>query len=107
MVLQLSETQKALNKVFLKFKANRVALERFKTKRTPFSNCSNENESERFSKKRTQDFILKSSYDPNYSLDNLSCNFSMTSIAETLIGKKIEAKTPDFLFVRIAKTKNN
>ena len=105
MVLQLSETQKALNKVFLKFKANRVALERFKTKRRQFSNCSNENESERFSKNHLRDFITKSSYDLNYSLNSLGRNTSMTSIAETLIGKKIEVKTPDFLFVRIRKDK--
>lgn len=107
MVLHILKTLKKPNKVFLKFKAIRVVLESFKVKITQFSNCSNEKESERFSKNSTQNFLKKSSYDLNYSLNILGHNFSMTSIAETLIGKKIEAKTPDFLFVRIAKTKNN
>ena len=105
MVLNILETLKKPNKAFLKFKAIRVVLEIFLVKLTPFSNCSNEKESERFSKKSTQDFLKKSSYDPNYSLNILGRNFSMTSFAETLIGKKIEVKTPDFLFVRIHKDK--
>ena len=105
MVLHILKTLKKSNKAFLKFKAIRVVLESFKAKRTQFSNCSNENESKRFSKNQTQDFILKSSYDPIYSLNILGRNFSMTSFAETLIGKKIEVKTPEFLFVRIHKDK--
>ena len=105
MVLNILETLKKPNKAFLKFKAIRVVLEIFKAKRTQFSNFSNENESERFSKNHTRDFTAKSIYDLNYSLNNLGRNFSMTSFAETLIGKKIEVKTPEFLFVRIHKDK--
>ena len=103
MVLQLLESQKALNKAFLKTKANREPLECFKVNRTQFSNSINENETERFSKNQTQDFITKSSYDPIYSLNITGRFIAMTSIAETLIGKKIEVKTPDYLFVRIKK----
>ena len=103
MVLNILKTLKKPNKAFLKFKAIRVVLEIFKAKLIQFSNFSNEKESKRFSKNQTQDFILKSSNDPIYSLNILGRNFSMTSIAETLIGKKIEVKTPDYLFVRIKK----
>ena len=87
MVQNILETPKKPNKAFLKFKAIRVVLESFKVKITPFSNCSNEKGSERFSKNSTQNFLKKSSYDPNYSLNYLGRNFSMTSFAETLIGK--------------------
>ena len=94
MVLQLLESQKALNKAFKKNKANREPLECFKVNLSQFSISINENETERFSKNQNHDFITKSSYDPIYSL-NISGRFiTMTSIAETLIGKKIEVKTP-------------
>ena len=63
MKLQLLESQKALNKAFLKIKANREPFECFKIKRTRFSISINENETERFSKNRTYDFIKKASYD--------------------------------------------
>ncbi len=77
MVQNILETLKKPNKAFLKFKTILVVLESFKAKRTLFSNCSNENESKRFSKNRTQDFIKKSSYDLNYSLNNLGRYFAM------------------------------
>ena len=102
MVLQLLESQKALNKAFLKTKANREPLECFKVNRIQFSNSINEKESERFSKNYTRDFLKKSSYGPIYSLNILGRNFSMTSIAETLIGKKIEVKTPYHIRKRIS-----
>jgi hypothetical protein len=105
MVLNILETLKKPIKAFLKFITIRVVLESFLVKLTTFLNFSNENESKRFSKNHTRDFIKKSSYDLNNSLNNLGRNFSMTSIAETLIGKKIEVKTPDYLFVRIHKDK--
>lgn len=100
MVLHLLETQKPQTKAFLKTKAIRKLLECYKLNRTQFSNSNNEKETQSFSKKHTHDFKKKSSYDPNYSLNTLGRNFSMASIAETLIGKKIEAKTPVYLFVR-------
>ena len=94
MNLQLLESQKAVNKAFKKTKANREPLECFKVNLTNVLNSINENETERFSKNQTHDFITKSSYDPIYSL-NISGRFiTMTSIAETLIGKKIEVTTP-------------
>ena len=102
MNLQLLESQKALSKAFLKTKANREPLECFKVNLTNVLNSLNENETERFSKNQTHDFILKSSYDPIYSL-NISGRFiTMTSIAETLIGKKIEVKTPYHILKRIS-----
>lgn len=102
MTQQLLKSQKALNKAFLKTKANREPLECFKVNLTNVLNSINENETERFSKNQTHDFTLKSSYDPIYSL-NISGRFiTMTSIAETLIGKKIEVKTPYHIRKRIS-----
>ena len=102
MTQQLLKSQKALNKAFKKTKANREPLECFKVNRIQFSISINENETERFSKNQTHDFTLKSSYDPIYSL-NISGRFiTMTSIAETLIGKKIEVTTPYHIRKRIS-----
>ena len=92
MALQLLETRKAHNHAFLKIKAIRNQPECFKV--NPISISIYENKSERFSKKHTQDFTTKSFYDPNYSQNSLERNTLMTSIAETLIGKKIEVTTP-------------
>ena len=100
MVLHLLETQKPQTKAFLKIKAIRKLLESFKLNRTQFSNSNNEKETEKFHKNLFQDFLKTTFYDPIYSLNTLGRNFSMASIAETLIGKKIEAKTPVYLFVR-------
>ena len=91
MVLNILETLKKFNKAFLKFKAIRVFLESFLAKLIQFPNCSNENESEKFSKNRTQDFIKKSSYDPNYSLNNLGRYFALVNSSKTLIGNTITA----------------
>ena len=102
MISNLLEPRKALNKAFLKIKANREPLECFKVNLTNVLNSINENETERFSKNQTQDFILKSSYDPIYSLNISGRNASMTSIAETLIGKKIEVTTPYHIRKRIS-----
>ena len=102
MTQQLLKSQKALNKAFKKTKANREPLECFKVNRIQFSISINENETERFSKNQTQDFITKSSYDPIYSLNITGRFIAMTSIAETLIGKKIEVKTPYHIRKRIS-----
>ena len=83
MILHILETQKALNKAFLKNKANRELLECFKVNLIQFLNSNNEKETERFSKKHAQDFIKKAAYDLNYSLNTSGRNASMTSIAET------------------------
>lgn len=99
MVLHLLETQKPQTKAFLKIKAIRKLLECFKVNFIQFSNSNNEKETEKFHKNQTQDFLKTIFYDPIYSLNTLGRNFSMASIAETLIGKKIEVKTPDYLFI--------
>ena len=59
MVLQLLEPQKPYNKAFLKIKANREPLVRFKVKLFQFSNSNNENESEKFHNNLFQDFLEK------------------------------------------------
>ena len=99
MVQNILETLKKPIKAFLKIKTILLVIESLKAKRTQFSNCLNENESKRFSKNQTQDFLKKFAYDPIYSLNILGRNFTMISIAETLIGKKNEVKTPDYLFI--------
>ncbi len=98
MILLLHEPRKALNNAFLKIKVNREPLECFKVNLLSISIY--ENKSERFSKNLFQDFLKTTFYDLNHSLNNLGRNISMASIAETLIGKKIEAKTPVYLFIR-------
>ena len=99
MVLHILETLKKPNKAFLKIKAIRKQLESFKV--NPISISINENESERFHKNLFQDFLKTTSNDPIYSSNTLGQNFSMASIAETLICKKIEVKTPYYQFIRI------
>ena len=79
----LVKDRKALNKAFLKIKAILELLESFKAKRTPFSNYSNENESKRFSKNRTQDFLKKSSYQ--------STNLFIKAVAEASLYFKINS----------------
>ena len=91
MVLNILETLKKSNKAFLKFKNIRVVLESFKAKLKLFSNYSNENKSEIFSKNRTQDFIKKSSYNPNYSLNILGRYFAMVNSSKIHIGNTINA----------------
>ena len=100
MILHILETQKPLNEAFLKIRAIRKLLECFKVNFIQVLNSNNEKETEKFHKNQTQDFLKTIFYDPIYSLNTLGRNFSMASIAETLIGKKIEAKTPVYLFVR-------
>ena len=99
MILHILETRKAHYNAFLKTKAIRKLLESFKI--NPISISIYENKSERFSKNLTQDFITKSFYGLNYSSNTSGRNASMTSIAETLIGEKIEVKTPYHIRKRI------
>lgn len=56
---------------------------------SPYSKLPKEKSPFSFSKTHTQDFIKKSAIDPIYSLNTLGLDFSMASIAETLIGKKM------------------
>ncbi len=86
------ETLKKPNKAFLKFKAIRVVLEIFKVKRTQFSNCINENETEIFSKNFFKDFIVKFNHDLNYYLNNSGHFFVLVFSSKMLNGRKIEVK---------------
>ncbi len=80
MVQNILETLKKPNRAFLKFITIRVVLESFLVKLTTFLNFSNENESKRFSKNHTRDFLKKSSYVPIYSLNILGRGFGMIQI---------------------------
>ena len=83
MVLNILETPKKPNKAFLKFKAIRILLESFKPKLIQFSNFSSEKESERFSKKNTQDFLKKYSFQ--------STNLFIKAVAEASLYFKINS----------------
>ncbi len=69
MVLNILKTLKKPNKAFLKFIAIRVLLERLLVKIIQFPISLNEYKSVIFSKNRSIDFIKKSSYNTNYSLN--------------------------------------
>ena len=83
MVQNILETLKKPNKAFLKFKAIRVVLESFKAKLIQFSNFSNENESKRFSKNHTRDFLKKYSFQ--------STNLFIKAVAEASLYFKINS----------------
>lgn len=104
MNLNLLEPRKALNKAFLKIKAHREPLECFKVNLVQILNSINEKETEEFHKNLVIDFLKKTYYDLIYSLNALGQIISIATIAQTLIGKKIEVKTADYLFVRTSQS---
>ena len=83
MVQNILETLKKPNNAFLKFQTIRKVFESFKAKLTPFSNFSYDNQSERFSKKNTQDFLVKLSYQ--------STNLFIKAVAEASLYFKINS----------------
>ena len=97
MVLQLLEPRKALNKAFLKIKANREPLECFKVNLIQILNSINEKETEEFHKNLVIDFLKKTYYDPNYSINTKGRNDLVIhngKDATTPVAVIIEAKSP-------------
>jgi hypothetical protein len=97
MVLQLLEPRKALNKAFLKIKANREPLECFKVNLIQILNSINEKETEEFHKNLVIDFLKKTYYDPNYSVNTKGRNDLVIhngKDATTPVAVIIEAKSP-------------
>lgn len=93
----LLEPRKALNKAFLKIKPNRSHIEDFKTNLIKIIDAINEKESEEFHKNLVIDFLKKTYYDPNYSVNTKGRNDLVIhngKDAKTNVGVIIEAKSP-------------
>ncbi|MDI5951277.1 DUF7149 domain-containing protein, partial [Flavobacterium yafengii] len=93
----LLEPRKALNKAFLKIKPNRTHIESFKTNLIQILDSINEKESEEFHKNLVIDFLKKTYYDPNYSVNTKGRNDLVIhngKDAKTNVGVIIEAKSP-------------
>ena len=93
----LQEPRKALNKAFLKIKPNRTHIENFKTNLIQILDSINEKESEEFHKNLVIDFLKKTYYDPNYSVNTKGRNDLVIhngKDAKTNVGVIIEAKSP-------------
>ncbi len=93
----LLEPRKALNKAFLKIKPNRTHIEGFKTNLIKILDSINEKESEEFHKNLVIDFLKKTYYDPNYSVNTKGRNDLVIhngKDAKSNVGVIIEAKSP-------------
>lgn len=93
----LLEPRKSLNKAFLKIKPNRTHIEEFKTNLIKILDCINEKESEEFHKNLVIDFLKKTYYDPNYSVNTKGRNDLVIhngKDAKSNVGVIIEAKSP-------------
>jgi len=97
MTTNLLEPRKALNKAFLKIKPSRSHIEDFKTNLIQILDSINEKESEEFHKNLVIDFLKKTYYDPNYSVNTKGRNDLVIhngKDAKTNVGVIIEAKSP-------------
>jgi type II restriction/modification system DNA methylase subunit YeeA len=93
----LLEPRKALNKAFLKIKPSRSHIENFKTNLIAVLDAINEKESEEFHKNLVIDFLKKTYYDPNYSVNTKGRNDLVIhngKDAKSNVGVIIEAKSP-------------
>ncbi len=93
----LLEPRKALNKAFLKIKPSRSHIEDFKKNLIQILDSINEKESEEFHKNLVIDFLKKTYYDPNYSVNTKGRNDLVIhngKDAKTNVGVIIEAKSP-------------
>ncbi|MGO4819727.1 DUF7149 domain-containing protein [Flavobacterium sp. W22_SRS_FP1] len=97
MATLLLEPRKSLNKAFLKIKPNRTHIEGFKANLIQILDSINEKESEEFHKNLVIDFLKKTYYDPNYSVNTKGRNDLVIhngKDAKTTVGVIIEAKSP-------------
>ncbi|HKO77812.1 MAG TPA: hypothetical protein VJU52_11365, partial [Flavobacterium sp.] len=97
MNITLLEPRKAINKAFLKIKPNRIHIESFKTNLIQILDSINEKESEEFHKNLVIDFLKKTYYDSNYSINTKGRNDLVIhngKDAKTNVGVIIEAKSP-------------
>jgi len=97
MTTNLLEPRKALNKAFLKIKPSRSQIENFKTHLIGVLDAINEKETEEFHKNLVIDFLKKTYYDPNYSVNTKGRNDLVIhngKDAKFTVGVIIEAKSP-------------
>ena len=97
MTTNLLEPRKALNKAFLKIKPSRSHIEIFKTNLIAVLDAINEKETEEFHKNLVIDFLKKTYYDPNYSVNTKGRNDLVIhngKDAKSTVGVIIEAKSP-------------
>lgn len=97
--MQITELKprKALNKAFLKVKPNRTEIEGFKTNLIQLIDQTNDTESEEFHKNLISDFLKKTYYDPNHSINTKGRNDLVIhngKNAQSSVGVIIEAKKP-------------
>ncbi len=87
----------ALNKAFLKLKANRNQIESFKTNLIELIDTINEKESEEFHKNLVSDFLKKTYFSPNHFINTKGRNDLVIhngKNAKSSVGVIIEAKKP-------------
>lgn len=74
MILNKLKPRKSLNKAFLKVKPNRSDIETFKANLIQLIDQTNDTESEEFHKNLVSDFLKKTYYDPNHSINTKGRN---------------------------------
>ncbi|MDN5215112.1 Eco57I restriction-modification methylase domain-containing protein [Fulvivirgaceae bacterium BMA12] len=97
MILNKLKPRKSLNKAFLKVKPSRSEIEVFKTNLIQLIDQINDTESEEFHKNLVSDFLKKTYYDPNHSINTKGRNDLVIhngKDAKTPVGVIIEAKKP-------------
>jgi adenine-specific DNA-methyltransferase len=97
MDLNILKPRKALNKAFLKVKANRNEIELFKTNLTSLLDNINETESEEFHKNLVSKFLSDTYYGANHFINTKGRNdlvIHHTISASSAVGVIIEAKKP-------------
>ncbi len=97
MILNKLKPRKSLNKAFLKVKPNRSDIEVFKENLIHLIDQTNDTESEEFHKNLVSDFLKKTYYDPNHSINTKGRNDLVIhngKDAKSTAGVTIEAKKP-------------
>jgi adenine-specific DNA-methyltransferase len=97
MILNKLKPRKSLNKAFLKVKPNRSDIEIFKSHLIQLIDQTNDTESEEFHKNLVSEFLKKTYYDPNHSINTKGRNDLVIhngKDAKSTVGVIIEAKKP-------------
>jgi hypothetical protein len=97
MILNKLKPRKSLNKAYLKVKPNRSDIEVFKKHLIHLIDQTNDTESEEFHKNLVSDFLKKTYYDPNHSINTKGRNDLVIhngKDAKSTVGVIIEAKKP-------------
>ena len=95
MILNKLKPRKSLNKAYLKVKPNRSDIEVFKENLINLIDQTNDTESEEFHKNLVSDFLKKTYYGPNHSINTKGRNDLVIhngKNAKSTVGVIIEAK---------------